>query len=227
MLYVKDIIEKCNGQLICGDLSLVLDNFSKDTRTIKKDDIYIGIKGASFDGNKFYNDALDKGAKACILDDISSVDIEKYKDKTIIKVDNTLKCIQELAKYKRSLLNIPVVAITGSVGKTSTKDMVSSVLSTKYKVLKTEGNNNNDIGMPLTILRYKDEDIIVVEMGMNHFKEISLLTNIAKPTIGIITNIGTAHIGNLGSRENIMKAKLEIVEGLNGPLIINNDISLK
>jgi len=224
MLYVSDIIDKCGGKLLYGDSSLICDNFSKDTRTIKEGDIYIGIKGESFDGNKFYKDALDKGAKACILDNIDIDDIEeKYKDKTIIKVEDSLKCIQELAKYKRSLYNIPVIGITGSVGKTSTKDMVTSVLETKYKVLKTEGNNNNHIGLPLTILRLKDEEVMVLEMGMNNLGEISLLTNIAKPTIAIITNVGTAHIGNLGSRENIMKAKLEIIEGLNGPLIVNND----
>ena len=224
MIYVSDIIDKFNGKLLYGDINLVLDNFSHDTRTIKDGDIYVGIKGETFDGNLFYKDAFDKGAKACILDNIDINDIEdKYKNKTIILVDNCLKCIQDLARYKRSLYNIPVVGVTGSVGKTSTKDMIYSVLSTKYKVLKTEGNNNNNIGLPFTILRLKDEDIMVIEMGMNNFGEISLLTNISKPTMAVITNVGTAHIGNLGSRENIMKAKLEIIEGLNGPLIINND----
>ena len=224
MIYVSDIIDKFNGKLLYGDINLVLDNFSHDTRTIRDGDIYVGIKGETFDGNLFYKDAFDKGAKACILDNIDINDIEdKYKNKTIILVDNCLKCIQDLARYKRSLYNIPVVGVTGSVGKTSTKDMIYSVLSTKYKVLKTEGNNNNNIGLPFTILRLKDEDIMVIEMGMNNFGEISLLTNISKPTMAVITNVGTAHIGNLGSRENIMKAKLEIIEGLNGPLIINND----
>ena len=141
---------------------MILDNFCKDTRIIKNGDIYVGIKGESFDGNNFYADAFDKGAKACILDNTTLVDTDRYGDKTIILVDNTLECIGKLAKYKRSLLNIPVVAITGSVGKTSTKDMVASVLSTKYKVLKTEGNNNNNIGLPFTILRYKDEDVMVI-----------------------------------------------------------------
>ena len=224
MIYVRDIVEKFGGTLVCGNIDLELKNISKDTRTIKENDIYIGIKGESFDGNMFYSDAFDKGAIACILDNISvdSID-DKYKDRTIVKVDDTLKCIQELAKYKRSLVNIPVIGVTGSVGKTSTKDMIYSVLSTKYNVLKTEGNNNNHIGLPLTILRYKDEDVIIVEMGMNNMGEISFLTDIAKPTIAVITNVGTAHIGNLGSRENIMKAKLEIIEGLSGPLIVNND----
>ena len=224
MIYVRDIIEKFGGKLVCGNILLEIKNISKDTRTIKEGDIYIGIKGESFDGNIFYKDAFDKGAIACILDniDIDSID-EKYRDRTIVVVEDTLKCIQDLAKYKRSLLDIPVIGITGSVGKTSNKDMIYSVLSTKYNVLKTEGNNNNHIGLPLTILRYKDEDIMILEMGMNNLGEISFLTDIAKPTIGVITNVGTAHIGNLGSRENIMKAKLEITEGLSGKLIINND----
>lgn len=224
MIYVRDIIERFNGTLVCGNMNLEIKNISKDTRTIKSGDIYIGIKGDSFDGNKFYVDAFDKGAIACILDNIDVKNIDdKYKDKTIVLVNDTIKCIQEMAKYKRSLYNIPVIGVTGSVGKTSTKDMIYSVLSTKYNVLKTEGNNNNHIGLPLTILRLQDEDIMIVEMGMNNMGEISFLTDIAKPTIAVITNVGTAHIGNLGSRENIMKAKLEIIEGLSGPLIINND----
>lgn len=222
-IYVKDIVGMNNSKLLCGDENLILDNFSKDTRTIKEGDIYLGIKGDNFDGNIFFKDALNKGAKACILDNIDNIDITKYPGKTIIKVDNTVTFIGKLAKYKRSLYDIPVIGVTGSVGKTSTKDMIASVLKTKYKVLKTEGNNNNHIGLPLTILRLKDEEIMVLEMGMNNLGEISYLTNIAKPTIAVITNVGTAHIGNLGSRENIMKAKLEIVEGLSGPLIINND----
>lgn len=136
--------------------------------------------------------------------------------------------MQKLASYKRSLYNIPVVAITGSVGKTSTKDMIASVLSQKYKVLKTQGNYNNEIGLPLTVLGLKDEEAMVLEMGMNSFGEISTLTNIAKPDIAVITNIGTAHIGMLGSRENILKAKLEILEGLNskGIVVINYDNDL-
>ena len=136
--------------------------------------------------------------------------------------------LQEISRYKRNLYNIPVIAITGSVGKTSTKDLVASVLSKKYKVLKTQGNYNNEIGLPLTILSLKDEEAMVLEMGMNQLGEISTLTNIAKPDVAIITNIGTAHIGNLGSRENILKAKLEILEGLNkeGIFVINNDNDL-
>lgn len=223
MLYVSDIVREGNGILLQGDSSLQLGDFSKDTRTIKEGDIYVGIKGENFDGNKFYLDALEKGAMGCILDNIDGDIPSEYSDRFIVKVNNSLECIQNLARYKRRIHNIPVIGVTGSVGKTSTKDMIYSVLKEKYKVLKTEGNNNNHIGLPFTILRLKDEDIMILEMGMNNLGEISFLTNIAKPTIGVITNIGTAHIGNLGSRENIMKAKLEIIEGLSGPLIVNMD----
>lgn len=226
---VKEILKVTKGKMLFGNEELEVENFSKDTRTIQKGDIYIGIKGEKFDGSNFWNQALDAGATAVIISNIqiSKEEKEKYKDKTIIQVEDTFEALYEIAKYKRSLYNIPVIAVTGSVGKTSTKDIIASVVSQKYKTLKTEGNNNNNIGLPLTILKLKDHEALVVEMGMNHFGEISLLTNIAKPTLAVITNIGTSHIGNLGSRENILKAKLEILEGMKIPrVIINNDNDL-
>lgn len=219
---IKEILKITNGKLICGDENLDIQNFEKDTRIIQKGDMYVAIKGEKFDGNDFYKDAINKGAVACLM---SKEPDEKIG--SIVLVENTVKAIQQIAAYKRSQVDIPVVAVTGSVGKTSTKDIVAAVMSQKYKVLKTQGNLNNDIGLPFTLLRLHDENAIVVEMGMNHFGEISLLTSIAKPTLAIITNIGTAHIGNLGSRENILKAKLEILEGLQGnSVIINNDNDL-
>ena len=224
---VKDIIKICDAQLVYGNEEEICQNFSKDTREIKKDDVYIGIKGEDFDGNALYEKALENGAKVCILENIEIPEhiIERYKDRTIIKVKNTIKAIQEIATYKREMYNIPVIAVTGSVGKTSTKDILASVISKKYKVLKTQGNLNNHIGLPLTILKLKDHTAMVVEMGMNSLGEISVLSNIAKPTISVITNVGTAHIGILGSRENILKAKLEILDGMSkdGTLVINND----
>ena len=226
---IKEILNVTKGKMLFGNEELEVENFSKDTRTIQKGDIYIGIKGEKFDGSNFWNQALDAGATAVLISNIqiSKEEKEKYKDKTIIQVEDTLEALYEIAKYKRSLYNIPVIAVTGSVGKTSTKDIIASVVSQKYKTLKTEGNNNNNIGLPLTILKLKDHEVLVVEMGMNHFGEISLLTNIAKPTLAVITNIGTSHIGNLGSRENILKAKLEILEGMKIPrVIINNDNDL-
>ena len=228
-LTVKEIIEGTKGELIQGDLEYICKSFSKDTRTIQKGDTYIAIKGENFDGNKFWKQALDNGADCIIVSDIQyqKEELEKYKDKTIIKVEDTLEALYQIARLKRSFYNVPVIAITGSVGKTSTKDIIASVVSKKYKTLKTIGNNNNNIGLPFTILRLQDEEAMVLEMGMNHFGEISLLTSIAKPDICVITNIGTSHIGNLGSRENILKAKLEILEGTKNPtVIINNDNDL-
>ena len=229
IMNVKDILNVTKGKLIIGNEKTECENFSKDTRTIQKGDIYIGIKGEKFDGSQFWKQALDNGADVAIIEkvEISEKEKEEYSNKTIIEVKDTLDALYKIAKYKRSLYNIPVIAVTGSVGKTSTKDLIASVVNTKYKTLKTDGNNNNNIGLPLTILKLKDHEALVIEMGMNHFGEISLLTNIAKPTLAVITNIGTSHIGNLGSRENILKAKLEILEGMKIPkVIINNDNDL-
>lgn len=228
-LTVKDILKVTKGELLLGKENLECKTFSKDTRKIKKGDTYIGIKGETFDGSSFWKQALENGAQAVIIEnvEVTKEEKEKFKGKVIVKVENTLDALYEIAKYKRSLYDIPVVAITGSVGKTSTKDIVANVVGQKYKTLKTMGNNNNNIGLPFTILRMQDEEAAVLEMGMNHFGEISLLTSIAKPTICVITNIGTSHIGNLGSRENILKAKLEILEGSENPtIVINNDNDL-
>ena len=228
-LKIEDILRETNGTLIVGDKQYICKNYSKDTRTIEKDDCYIGIKGASFDGSKFWKQALENGASTVIVEniDFTEEDKKQFPNKNIIKVEDTKEALYKIASYKRSLYNIPVIGITGSVGKTSTKDIIANVVSQKYKTLKTIGNLNNNIGMPFTILKLKDEEAMVLEMGMNHFGEIDLLSNIAKPTICVITNIGTSHIGNLGSRENILKAKLEILNGSKNPtIIINNDDDL-
>ena len=222
MIFVRDILRICHGKLICGNEKTECINFINDTRIINKGDVFVGIKGDTFNGNTFYKEAIKKGASVCILDDETVLENNKEKV-AIVLVDDSIKAIQELAKYKRSLYDIPVIAVTGSVGKTSVKDMVNAVVSSNYKTLCTKGNMNNHIGVPLTILGLKDHEALIVEMGMNHLGEIHTLSNIAKPTLALITNIGTAHIGNLGSRENILKAKMEITDGLNGSLIINND----
>ena len=222
---VKDIVNICQGKLICGDENIICKEFKKDTRTIKTGDVYVGIKGENFDGNTLYEEAFENGAEVCI---VSGVEAKEYEGKTIIEVEDSLNALQKIAEYKRSLYNIPVIAVTGSVGKTSTKDIIASVMSQKYKVLKTEGNMNNHIGLPMTILKLEDHEAIVVEMGMDHAGEISILTNIAHPTMCVISNIGSSHIGTLGSRENILKAKLEILEGTSedSPIAINNDNDL-
>ena len=225
-LKIKDILKCTGGKLIQGDENYECENFTNDTRKIEKGDTYIAIKGEKFDGNIFFEEAIEKGADTVILEN-KKIE-KKYENKNIIIVDDTKKALQQIATAKRNLYkDLIVVGITGSVGKTSTKDMIYSVLSQKYKTLKTEGNFNNDIGLPLTILKLREHEVAVIEMGMNHKREISKLTKIAKPQLAVITNVGTAHIGNLGSRENILNAKLEILEGMQKPkIVINNDNDL-
>ena len=225
---VKDIINITKGNLVYGNENQICEKFVKNTKEIKQGDIFIGFKGEKVDGGKFYEEALKAGAEGCIINKIEGLEIKRIPNKFVIQVEDTIKAIGQLAKYKREKYNIPVIAVTGSVGKTSTKDIIYSVVSQKYNTLKTQANLNNHIGTPLTILGLKNHEALVVEMGMNHLGELSYLTNIAKPTIAVITNVGTAHIGNLGSRENILKAKLEILEGLqkDGTVIINNDNDL-
>jgi len=225
---VQDILEATKGNLMYGNKNEICEKFSKSTKEIQPGDVYIGFKGERFDGGMFYEDALKQGAKGCIINKIADIEIKNIPNKFVIQVDDTVEAIAQIAKLKREKYNIPVIAVTGSVGKTSTKDIIYSVVSQKYKTLKTQGNMNNHIGMPMTILGLEKHEALVIEMGMNHFGELRKLTQIAKPTIAVITNVGTAHIGNLGSRENILKAKLEILEGLqeNGSVVINNDNDL-
>ena len=229
---VKDVIKICKGELICGSENTEIEEVTQDTREVKEGYTYIGMKGEHRDGNLMYEEAVKNGAKVCVLqkasveNKINAKEVqEKYPNTSIILVEDTKTALQQMATYKRSLYNIPVIGITGSVGKTSTKDIIASVMSKKFNTLKTLGNYNNQIGLPLTILRLKDQDAMVIEMGMSQKGEISNLSKIAKPTVAVITNVGTAHIGNLGSRENILRAKLEILDGLQdgGTLVINND----
>lgn len=220
---LKELIEFSNGKLIGNtDLEKEISKFSIDSREIDNNTFFIPLKGDKSDGHDYINSAFEKGA----IGTFTSKEAYPVEGKIIIKVDDTLLAMQNLAKKLREKLkNIPLIAITGSVGKTTTKDMVYAVLSSKYKTLKTKGNFNNNIGMPLTLINYSNEEAIVLEMGMNHLGEISFLSNIAKPDTAIIINVGHSHIGNLGSRENILKAKMEIVDGMSnaGMLVINGD----
>lgn len=217
---VTDIIKATNGRLLSGDENVFITGFSQDTRQINQGDLYIPLVGETFDGHDFIEQAFSQGASGII----TSKKINN-PSKVVILVDDTLVALQAMARYVRETRNIKVVGVTGSVGKTSTKDMIESVLSTKYRVLKTLGNYNNQIGLPLTILRHTDEEVMILEMGMSQLEEIELLASIARPDIAIITNIGTAHIGELGGQENIFKAKMEITTFFNdnNTLILNGD----
>lgn len=183
-----------------------------NSKDITTNDVFLAINK----GHNYINEAINNGAVGII----SEYDL----DYPSIKVDNSILALGKIANYIRNLYDIPLIAITGSVGKTTTKELIYSVLSKKYKVLKSEKNKNNNIGCPLTLLNLDETyDIIVLEFGMNHFNEISYLSKICNPDYAIITNIGTAHIGNLGSKKNILKAKLEILDGMsNKNIIVNN-----
>lgn len=216
---VAEIVIATKGRLLSGSGDLEISGFTQDSRKVRPGMMYIPLKGENHDGHDFIDSAWDNGAEAIISQK------EIISDKAVVLVPDTLKALQDMAAYWRQKKAVKVIAVTGSVGKTSSRDLIYSVVKEKYRTLKTEGNYNNHIGLPLTILRLQNEEVLVLEMGMNHLGEIAFLSQLAKPDIGVITNIGTAHIGELGSWENILKAKLEIVSGMKpgAPLIINND----
>lgn len=227
------MIERCLdhiAKMVDGEISdpkyshIKIKGVSIDSRTIKKDSLYIPIVGEKFDGRIFIEECQNAGAPAFLID--KNYKIPKSINIPYIKVEDTQKSLRDLARAYRQELDIKIIAITGSNGKTTSKNIIHSVLSEKYKVEKTHGNLNNEIGVPLTILDFnEDTDIGVVEMGTDDFGEISVLTNIALPDMAMITNIGDAHLLKLKSREGIAKAKLEILEGLkdDGKFLYNGD----
>ncbi|KAA1244788.1 UDP-N-acetylmuramoyl-tripeptide--D-alanyl-D-alanine ligase [Aquimarina sp. RZ0] len=191
-----------------------------DTRKIKKQTLFFALKGENFDGNKYANNALKDGASYAIVDDKELTLSENH-----ILVSDVLDTLQSLASYHRTYLNTPIIALTGSNGKTTTKELINCVLSTKYNTTATSGNLNNHIGVPLTLLSMNEEtEIGIVEMGANHLKEIEFLCNIAKPDYGYITNIGKAHLEGFGSLEGVLQGKTELYRYLkkNDKLIFLN-----
>ena len=220
---LKTILKITNGKIINNvDAKEKIRKIQIDSRKVKKNDLFIAIVGKNKDGHDYINDAIKAGANAIICE--KNINIET--NIPIIKVTSTINALGSLALANRiKNKNIPLIAITGSCGKTTTKELISLILSKKYNVLKNEGSLNNHLGLPMTLLDLNDKyDVAVLEMGMNHENEISYLSNIALPNYGIITNIGSSHIGNLGSKKNILKAKMEITDGIsNGILIVNGE----
>ncbi len=215
------ISEAVDGILI-GNEQIIANKVSTDTRKIEKDNLFIALSGENFDANMFVDKAFLAGAAVCI----ASADNLCPDGKALILVQDTKRALMELASFYRDKFNLKLIGITGSVGKTTTKEMTACVLSKKYKTHKTMGNFNNNIGMPLTLLSMESDcEAAVIEMGMNARGEISALTRVAKPTAGIITNIGISHIEHLKTRENILLAKAEILEGMddNAFVCINAD----
>lgn len=220
-LSIGEIVTASGGILknSCGDLEIT--GISIDSRRINFGDMFIALKGESFDGHDFIEKAAENGAALVVAHKQLIGCSIPY-----ILVEDTLKALQNIARYYRSKFRIPFIAVTGSSGKTTTKDMIASVLAEKYNVLKTEGNFNNAIGLPLTLLKLKySHQIAVLEMGMNSLGEIRLLSDIVRQQVGVISNVGTAHIEMLGSRENILKAKLEIFSyfGRDSIAVVNGD----
>lgn len=207
---VRELLVATDGTLL-GDQTLLdvpVTGVETDSRAIHAGDLFVALRGENTDGHKYITGALTNGGAGCLTEIIPQ---ELLPGKFYIQVDDTVLALGQVAKAYKEKFPIPVIGITGSVGKTTTKDMVAAVLSQKYKVLKTEGNFNNELGLPLTLFRLTPQhQVCVLEMGMNHFGEIDYLTQIVVPDVAVITNIGDAHIENLGSREGILKAKSEI-----------------
>jgi UDP-N-acetylmuramoyl-tripeptide--D-alanyl-D-alanine ligase len=212
-LNLAEIIKAVDGEIIVKNNEGIFNKISTDTRKIQENNLFIALKGENFNGNDYTIQAIEKGASIIIIDDVK-FKIEELKNRgTIIKVKDTKEALGDLARFYRKKIGVKVVGITGSTGKTSTKDLVAAFLSGKYKVFKTQGNFNNEIGLPLMIFELsKDYDIAVLEMGMSNFGEINKLASIALPDVGAITNIGVAHIEYLKTRENILKEKMSITD---------------
>lgn len=219
MMMLSEIAKAVNGQMLGADTEVF--SVGSDSRNIIKNQLFVAIKGEKFDGNTYAAEAIKQGAAAVLVSN------SQTEARPAVLVKESRLALGLLAKHWRNKFTLPLVAVTGSNGKTTVKEMIAAILSVSNKnVLATQGNLNNDIGMPMTLLKIRKEHAYaVIEMGMSHLQEIDYLTRIAQPTVAVINNAGTAHIGELGSRENIAKAKSEIFAGLHndGVAVINAD----
>lgn len=218
---LQEVLAATKGHCVNPETTTEFTSVSTDTRLIEAHSLFVALQGEKFDGHDFLNVAVKNGAVGAIVAKGKAID-----GLICVEVEDTLKAYQQLANFHRRRFDIPVIAITGSSGKTTTKEMVATILESKFNVLKTEKNFNNEIGLPLTLLSLTSEhEACVVEMGMRGLGQIKELAEIAEPTIGIITNVGTSHIELLGSQEAIAKAKGELVKAINedGFVILNED----
>ncbi|MDH5173742.1 MAG: UDP-N-acetylmuramoyl-tripeptide--D-alanyl-D-alanine ligase [Elusimicrobiota bacterium] len=221
-LTIKEVIKAVQGELICGSERGEISGVSIDSRSIKKGEIFFALKGERFDGHDFFQEAIEKGAKAAVISKRRKISTKI----TIIHVAHTLTALQELAKFYRRKFRPVVVAVTGSNGKTTTKDMLQALLSSKYRVTATAGNYNNIVGLPLTLFEISPEtEFLVVEMATNHAGEIRRLAEISLPQIGVITNIGATHLQFFRCISNVLSAKMELVQLLprRGKVALNID----
>lgn len=219
---IEDILKATGGSLVCGEKDFEISEITTDSRKAGANMLFIPIAGENNDGHDFIQNAFENGADVVI----THKDIMPVSGKNIVRVKDTRTALGDIARAYKEKYNLPTVAITGSVGKTTTKDMIAAVMAMKYNTLKTQGNYNNDIGLPLTVFRLEEKHrAAVLEMGMSHMGEINYLASIAKPDTAVITNVGMSHIENLGSQENIFRSKMQICDFFNGEnlLIVNGD----
>ncbi|MGI5920162.1 MAG: UDP-N-acetylmuramoyl-tripeptide--D-alanyl-D-alanine ligase [Syntrophomonadaceae bacterium] len=222
------IVQNINGKLLCGDKETLINDVSTDSRTITPGTLFFALKGDNFDGHDFVVAALNQGAYGAVVEKTTGI-ADYPQNRAIIKVDNTLQALQQLARSYRLQFDIPVVGITGSVGKTTTKDLLAACLMSRCNTLKTPGNYNNDIGLPLTILKLNTEhQVMVLEMAMRGSGEIQRLADIARPNCAIITNVEPVHLETMGNINNICRAKCELLASLgsDGFALINGDSKL-
>ena len=230
MLKVKELLEATNGKLLNGNLDDEINNYKIDSREVKSGDFYIPIVGENVDGHRFINDTVKNNCSGFLVSNIDSIDIQKIKevnkDIIIIEVEDTKKALVDIGIFNRNKhKDIEVVAITGSVGKTSTREIVSSVLSQQKNILVTEKNMNSYIGMPLMTLKLEEQEMAVLEAGIDFVGEMDILNKLLVPDVAVVTNIGTSHIGKFGSQDIIFQEKTKIADGLKGKkiLLLNGD----
>ena len=213
---VKQIVNAVNGTLLSGSEEILVTSASVNSREIEEGALFVPIIGEKVDGHRFIEGAFENGAVASFVAESATLS-EYVEGKAYIQVKDTLKALQALGSWYRDQFSMPVIGITGSVGKTTTKEMVGAALATKYNVIKTLGNMNSQVGLPLMMLHFEAEhEVAVIEMGMSEEGEMERLSAIAKPDMAIMTNIGVAHIGQLGSQENIRKEKLNLINVTSG-----------
>ena len=225
ILTAREIAAITGGEILCGDPDTPITDIQYDSRAVKEGTLFVPIKGARVDAHRFIEDCLKNGASASLTE----YDAPENADKPYIKVSNTLDALQQLAADYRKRFHIRLIGVTGSVGKTSTKEMIAAALSEGFDLMKTQGNKNSQIGMPMTMFEIEEQnDVAVIEMGMSEFGEMERLCAVACPNIAVMTNIGTAHIENLKTRENIMSEKLKITNAFdeNSVLFLNGDDDL-